>query len=198
MNSKSILLTLLSILALTFTYLAIYPTHLEGYATTSFSANIQVASIQVSGSTIDFNHSIQEQIAIANGSNINLTIPVTYTGTDIGIIAASIPTGYEFAQGWYVIENGIQKNVISNSTQLVWTANYTANNVTLHCVTPPPTIIIINMTNSTTQYLKTIKVSSDVHYTNAKASVTINENYPYYRLYLKENGLIDVTQTYNL
>jgi hypothetical protein len=176
----------------------IFPGMMDNFMTglasiASFSVGVSVTHAELNLSSIN-----QLDTVIVNGTDVSIAVPVIYYGIAVMNLSIDMPESFEDGFGWYVNESGTIKNVTQNGTILTWLADKTVSPTTLHFEVPPPMITSDIIYTGDSYYERTFVVSSNFHFINVSANLSVSSNYQDYILYLIENStLVDKSTEYN-
>ncbi|MFC1647858.1 hypothetical protein ACFL1B_00240 [Nanoarchaeota archaeon] len=166
---------------------------LTGRATASFDATMTVVDI----SYVEADYA-QLTEAIASGPNVNISIPVVYGGS--GIVNVTIYKPRDFTNGfnWYVIEDGVTKNVTVLNGNLQWGANFSATDVDMFFQVLSPYLTIEFTEYEPYNFTRQVRIGSENPFKNVSANVSINASYSGYTLYELDRVEDNVTSLYSL
>src|SRR4030042_93993 len=156
-------------------------------------------SVSVIHAVFEINNRTQLDLVLVNGTNINITMPVTYYDNITMNLSLEIPTGFECGFGWYVNESGSIKSVTANTTYLSWEADKSVKDTDLYFEAPPPSIISEVIYTGDSYYEKNIVIESCCPLSNVSVNISVSMNYQDYILYqIENNTLVNKTGEYHL
>ena len=192
MNSRNALIVLGFVFILLLNIFAFAPIvrDLSGRVTEPFSASVTVADITIP------NTFTQNITPTTGGSDVRITIQITYGGTGVVNITRSKPGNFTNGFDWEIIEDGRTVSVNDLGDNLQWLANNSASTIYLNFTVNPPTISTVNETAGTV-YDKYVNVGAVNHFYDVSASTSANTGFSNFSLYLVNGTQTDVTTLYN-